>query len=57
MICISIFVEIINVILINNKLQIKLQLVNVQNFKHLELEQNLLRAFSSRVLKILAFSI
>ena len=57
MICISIFVEIVNVILINNKLQIKLQLVNVQNFKHLELEQNLLRAFSSRVLKILAFSI
>ena len=49
MICISIFVEIINVILINNKLQIKLQLVNVQNFKHLELEQNLLRAFSLRV--------
>ena len=57
MICISIFVEIVNVILINNKLRIKLQLVNVQNFKHLELEQNLLRAFSSRVLKILAFSI
>ena len=57
MICISIFVEIVNVILINNKLRTKLQLVNVQNFKHLELEQNLLRAFSSRVLKILAFSI